>query len=337
MTMNVQSDFQKGAIKSLYGYSVDALEYQKTKEIWPQIFEEKAIDGDHWQETSVIGPKLLRKTGQAEGFKVTSGSEGYTVMGSVFDFTDCVAMNYDTVRDVKKFDNILKELAKGWGEGTILTREQFYAGWLNYGGYTAGNWRFNGTPESGAQTDTSGNGCYDSASASAIVALFARTGDTYKHTSKIGGSSYYNALASGSLTQATLVSLINLVEVTNAYDEKDNKVPISVDTIVYPQGQWDSITRILESDKIAGGANNDTNAGIKRKIKNAIEWAALTDTDAVFAGVAKKGLLALNRMDPVFDFFEEKKERCWLATVEMRMGGMLRNWRYWASDNLGQS
>lgn len=334
--MNVQQDFSKGAVKNLYDYSMEAMQYAKTKEMWPMIFKEVTVDGDHWQSTSVIGPKTLRKTGQSEGFTVTTVSEGYTVYGSIFDYTDCIAMSYDTVRDIKKFSNILKQAAEGWGEGAIVTRDQFYANWFNYGGYTAGHWAFNGTPESGAQTDASGNGCYDSASTSAIVALFARTGDTYKHASKVGGTSYFNALASSAISDTTIANLIKNVEVTNAYDERDIRIPLSVDTIVYPQGQFDVISKILESDKVAGGTLNDKNV-IGRKFTNKIEWPQLTDTDAVFVGCAKKGLKALKRMDPVYDFFEDKKSRCYYATVEMRIGGMMDNWRFWACDNLAQS
>jgi len=337
MSFNVQSDFSKGAVKNMYDYSIEAMQYAKTQEKWPEIFEEKDIDGDHWQETSVIGPKMLRKTGQAEGFQVTLAREGYTVYAAVFDYTDAITMNYDTVRDIKKFKNILRECANGWGEGAIITRDQFYARVFNKGGFTAGDWIFNGTPESGAQSDASGDGCYDSASTSALVAPFCRTGDTYKHTSKVGGTSYYNALASGTVNAASIVNLINLVEVTNAYDERDVKIPITVDAIVYPQGQWETIGRILDSDKIAGLSTNDTNAGLKRKFKTRVEWAQLTDTDAVFVGVAKKGLVALKRMDPVFDFFEDKKTRCYWATVEARMGAMFKNFRFWGVDNLAQS
>lgn len=334
---NVQSDFSKGAVRDMYDYSMEAMAYAKTQEMWPQIYEEKSIDGDHWQETSVIGPKLLRKTTQAEGFTQSLAREGYTVYAAVFDYTDAITMNYDTVRDIKKMKNILKQCAEGWGEGTIVTRDQFYARPFNKGGFTAGDWIFNGTPESGAQSDASGDGCYDSASSSAIVAPFCRTGDTYKHTSKVGGTSYYNALASGATSATTIVNLVNLIEVTNAYDERDVKIPITVDTIVYPQGLWETIGRILDSDKVAGGTLNDTNAGLKRKFKNRIEWPQLTDTDAVFCGVAKKGLSALKRMDPVFDFFEDKKSRCYWATVEMRMGVMFKNYRFWGVDNLAQS
>lgn len=334
--MNVSQDFIKGGIKDLYGYSMEGMQYAKTKEEWLDIFEEVTVDGDHWQETSVVGPKKLRKTGQNEGFQLSGASEGYTVMAAIFDYTDAIAMSYNTVRDVKKVKNILKSCAEGWGEGSIITRLEFYARMFNKGGFTAGDWIFNGTPESGRQSDTSGNGCYDSASSSAIVAPFARTGDTYKHVSKVGRSSYYNALASGSLDNTALVNLVNLVEVTNAYDELDVKVPIMVDTIMYPQGKWETISRLLESDKVAGGSLNDKQV-VGRKLKYRYENPFLEDTDGIFVGVKKKGLKMLKRMDPVYDFFENKMARAYIATVEMRMGGMFNNWRFWGSDNLAQS
>jgi hypothetical protein len=334
--MNVTQDFVKGGIKDLYGYSMERMEYAKTKEDWLDIWDEVTVEGDYWQETSVIGPKKLRKTGQNEGFTLSGASEGYTVYGSIFDYTDAIAMSYDAVRDVKKVKNILRSCAEGWGEGAIVTRLDFYANWFNKGGYTAGYWAFNGTPESGRVTDTSNVGCYDSASSSAIVALFARTGDTYKHTSKVGASSYYNALASGVLTNTSIVNLVNLVEVTNAYDEQDVQIPIDVDTILYPKGQWETINRILESDQVAGGTLNDKQV-IGRKLKYRYEVAQFSDTDAIFVGVKKKGFKMLKRMDPVYDFFENKMARAYVATVEMRMGGMFQNFRFWGTDNLAQS
>lgn len=334
--MNVTQDFIKGGVKDLYGYSMEKMEYEKANEDWLDIFEEVTVDGDHWQDTSVVGPKKLRKTGQNEGYTLSGATEGYTVMAAIFDYTDAIAMSYDAVRDIHKVKNILKSCAEGWGPGAIITRLEFYARLFNKGGYTAGDWIFNGTPESGRQTDTSGNGCYDSASSSAIVAPFCRTGDTYKHTSKVGQTSYYNALASGSLSNNTLVNLINLIEVTNSYDESDVKVPIMVDTIMYPQGKWDDIGHILESDNVAGGTLNDKQI-VGRKLKYRFENPFLDDTDGIFIGVKKKGLKMLKRMDPRYDFFENKMARAYVATVEMRMGVMFNNWRFWGCDNLSQS
>jgi hypothetical protein len=333
--MNVSQDFIKGGIKDLYSYSMEAAEYEKAKEDWLDIFEEVTVDGDHWQETSVVGPKKLRKTGQNEGFQLSGASEGYTVMAAIFDYTDAIAMSYNTVRDIKKVKNILKSCAEGWGPGAIITRLEFYARMFNKGGFTAGDWIFNGTPESGRQIDTSGNGCYDGTAAN-IVAPFCRIGDTYKHTSKVGRSTYYNALASGTLSNSSIVNLVNLVEVTNSYDESDVKIPIMVDTIMYPQGKWEDIARILESDKVAGSSLNDKQV-IGRKLKYRYENPFLEDTDAIFVGVKKKGIKMLKRMDPVYDFFENKMARAYIATVEMRMGGMFQNFRFWASDNLAQS
>ena len=108
MPNNISRDFNKGNIKDLYDYSMEAMNYQKTKEVWPNIMAEKSVDGDHWQGTSVIGPKKLKKTSQNEGFTVTLAREGYTVYSAVFDYTDAVTFSYDAVRDIKKFKNMSK-------------------------------------------------------------------------------------------------------------------------------------------------------------------------------------------------------------------------------------
>jgi hypothetical protein len=227
----------------------------------------------------------------------------------------------------------MKEIAAGWGVSAKETREEFYARVFNEGGKTAGDWIFNGTPESQAVIDSSGDGCYDSASSSALTPFFCLSSGTYLHASK-GDTNYYNGHALA-LSADNLKTILNTMTGTNNRRENDTQMRLDPDCIVYPTALDFLVREILNSTLAPHVSTNTTNvlSGILDPIKNPF----LTDSDAFFVGCKKKGITALKRQEPVIDFFEDKKNRCYWATAEMRIGVMVHNWRFWEGSQFATS
>lgn len=316
----ITQNFVKGMIKDLYDYGLEA--YDSLEEVWPQIYEEKKVDGGYWQDTTVVNNGTWRKTTESEGYEENNPTEGYTVYGRVFTYTTAAAFSEDTVDDHQKIKDLVKAIAGDWGVGAKETREEFYARPFNEGGKTAGDWIFNGTPESKAITDTSGDLCYDG------IEFFNLIGN--KRASK-GGGTYYNAF-SYVFDGDNLKTVLTYAQGTNNRRENDTRFNLKFNTLLVPIDLGMASREVLNSTLVPYKTTNTSN--VLQGVLNPIEWSYLTDTDAWFVGTAKKGIVALKRQEPVFDFWQDKKTRCWWATGKMRIGFMMKNWRFWSGSQI---
>ena len=70
---------------------------------------------------------------------------------------------------------------------------------------------------------------------------------------------------------------------------------------------------------------------------NPMVWPRLSDTDAWYLGKAKAGLMALNRQEAIMDMYQDETNKDYYATIFLRWGGAVTNWRYWYSSNLATS
>lgn len=325
----ISQDFVKGNIKDMYTYAAEAEAYEKYDPVWQKYIKTKKIDGEFWQRTTFINSGTWRKTAQSEGFVHSGAKEGFTAYGRVFDFCQAIAINKDTVNDHQKLNNLLKDLVggeDGWQLTARWTEEEFYARLFNKGGVTTGDWIFNGTPESASVTDSSGNYLYDS------TCMFNLTGNT--RSSKMGGT-YYNAVALTLDSTDDFDTLWNLMVSTNNRDERDKVIRIKPDIMVVPTALLLTAKRLLNSTLEPWKTTNTANAlqGIVELIENPyIE----TSTEWIL-GCKYKGIEALERQAPEYDFFQDKLSRKWWATGEMRMGVLVWNWRFWGGSNVPSS
>lgn len=331
----ITQDFQKGMLVTGYDYMMET--YDTIEEVWPKYMAEKEVDGDNWETTTVINVGNFRKTGETEAFQPQKVEEGFTVYARVFDFTQAIALTKNVISDHQKTKNFIKDIAGSWGIQAKETREEFYARPFNKGGLTAGDWIFNGTSGSG-RPDPSGDGAYDGTSGSPIpwfnLAANAR--------SSKGGATYYNAHALSLSPDNLKTILLHMVSANNRR-ENDTRMRLDPDCIVYPTDLDMAIKEILNSTLAPYLSTNTTNVlqGVLEPIKNPY----FDDTDAFFIGHKPKGnspagwrgLVALKREEPVFDFFQDKLSRCWWATAEMRIGFMMNNWRFWSASQVSQS
>lgn len=308
------------------GYEVLFERYDAIQEIWPRYYAEQKIKGGYWKSTSKIGTSTFRRTPDGEGFQASPIAEGFTVFGRVHTFTDAVCISYDSVDDNQKVADIVKEAAGEWGEMAPATREEFYARPFNQGGKTAGDWIFNGTPQSKAETDPSGDGAYDGLAAS-IMPWFNLEGNERKSK---GGGSYYNGKALA-LTPDNLKTILTHMIGTNNRRENDTYMVLNPDCIVYATPLDFLVKEILNSTLASHVSTNTTN--VLNNILDPIKQPYLETASAFYVGHKKKGIVALNRQAPVINFVDAELQRCYWATVSMRIGFMMKNWRFWMSSN----
>ena len=118
-----------------------------------------------------------------------------------------------------------------------------------------------------------------------------------------------------------------IIDGLNHLDAVAHNRPTKLDTLIVSPTNWDLATRILESDKISGSAENDTNMAVKGRVKNLIVWEKLTtrtggtDTSAYwFMADGKKvgrSLKALFAERPTLDAPEVVyKNKNWDYTID---------------------
>lgn len=317
-----RAEFAKGMQKDLYTYFMEAEQYQQLTPVYPQLFEVKQLEGAYDQQTSAIGMGKLSERKERDNIKRSNPLEGFTVPIKARTFSDSFELSMETVEDFtpSKLSNVLMDIAKGWQQGIVNTKEQFAAKFFNYGGFTAGHDVFNNTI-TGVVDDPTGDLGYDG------KPFFALSGNN--HPAK-NGSTYYNSVAN-SFSATNLITGYNLMADTNAYDEKGEKINLIPEIILHPAALKFSVAEVLK--------NTDT-ANIKSKVENLvtpIQWNYLTDTDAWFLGVPKKGLVWYERKAPQITVYQDEKNKAYIVDIDTRFGAGMNNWRFWSGFNLSTS
>ncbi len=299
--------------KTMYKYFFEAYDQKPT--VYDQIFDVQPSDAAYEQSTSVVGMGQLVEKPENEPIVYRQPLEGYTTYGINHTFSDGVEMSMETVEDHVKVENILRATAATWGQSVKNTRETWYANVFNYGGITAGKALFKNVI-SGVISQNADGLIYDG------KPLFALSGNN--HPSK-GGGTYYNGLALA-LSQANLITAVQLMTATNNRNERDEIVSIRPDTLLVPPALEQTARVILNSTLLPGSANNDVN--VMAGALKLVVWDYLSDTDAWFVLKAKSGLVAQNRKEPVIDFYQDEDTKSFKANIVARWGHRIDNWRF---------
>ena len=317
-----RAEFAKGMQKDLYKYMIEAEQYQQLTPVYPQLFEVKQLEGAYDSQTSAIGMGKLSERKERDDIKRSNPLEGFTVPIKARTFSDSFELSMETVEDFtpSKLANVLMDIAKGWQQGIINTKEQFAAKFFNYGGYTAGHDVFNNSI-TGVVSDPTGDLGYDG------KPFFALSGNN--HPAK-NGSTYYNSLALA-FSGTNLQTGYNLMTNTNNYDEKGEKIGLKPEIILYPSALRFTVDSVIR--------NTDT-ANLKSNVENLVrpvEWQYLTDSDAWFLGVPKKGLVWYERKAPQISVYQDDKNKSYIVDIDTRFGAGMNNWRFWVGSQLSTS
>jgi len=299
--------------------------YQEVETKYDKIFKVKNnVSGAGDKVTQILGAgALTRHTTEGQDVNFKSPIQGWEFLVKYHTYTDGIALTKEAVEDTVKLGNLLKELAATWGKQVRLAKEELAARVFNEGGNLLGDFVFNGTHT--GNTDSSGNMMYDS------EPLFNLTGNT---RSSKGGGTYYNSIASLTVTPANFETVYNLHTATNNRDERDRIVRNPADTLlVYPGADRFKAERIVdtagENRSFPGGSLNDKN--VYYKIVSVIDWDYLDTTEAAFY-VGKRqhdGFQFHERQMSEIRFFRDEKNLGYKVSINIRIGILLKNFRAW--------
>lgn len=316
-----RDQFTKGIVRDMYAYSLES--YPQVAPVYTEIFDGFESTGAFEQSTNAIGVGQLDVKPEGEPISYQNAMEGFTVQGKNETFAAGIEFTLEQVMDMspQKIANMVTEFASKYTEKYIMSKEDYYANFFNYGGYTAGHAIFNGSVPGNA--DASGDLCYDGEP-------FFNLSDNLRPSHPSGTDTYYNALAL-SLTETNLQTAYDLMTITNAVDARGDKISIQPDTLlVHPSLRW-TASKLMTNVLQVGSAQNDKNT--VANLFNLKEWRYF-DTSTFWAiGKAKSGIKAYNRMPLTFDFFRDEDTKGYKANVVARWGGEVNDFRYWVGSN----
>ncbi len=276
------------------------------------------------KETQLLGAgRLERHTTEGQDIKFKSPVQGWTTLVKFHTFSAGLALTKEAVEDVVKGPQLLRDLASGWTKYVTIAKEELAVRPFNKGGDTTpGDGVFDGTWP--AETDSSAGLLYDS------IPWFALTGAP--HTTK-GGGTYYNSVASLTVTAGNFETLYNLQKATNNRDEEDEVVGNPCDAaICTPGSNAFLLDRIIDTSKgLPNSQLNDKNPyyGIIKKI---IDWDYLASTAGYFIGkMNHKSVCFCDRQNQELDFYRHRPNKGYRASIDARFGVWFKAlaWKAW--------
>jgi len=311
LTSDQMELYEKDMYKvSRESYKLRGLQFDKV------FYMKKNVTGAGDKTTQLLGAdKLAEKKTQGKGFTFRSPVQGWQTLVAYKTFFDAVKFDKEEVEDNVRNGEIgktLKDYASSWGDAYRVTKEEFTAGFFNYGGLTSGDSIFDGSW--GNNSDSSGDLVYDS------KPLFNLSGNT--RTAK-DGTTYYNSVTAAALNPTNFGTLYDLMSVTNGYNEVGTRTENKPDTLLTEDGaDYRAARKILESDKLPGGELNDINP--YQDLCKPLAWSYLSG-GAWFTLKAKDPSLCFeDRQQPVIEFYRNKETRGYMATVDARFGVQIK-------------
>lgn len=293
--------------------------------MYSKIFKvvNKNVTGAGDKYTQLLGAsELERHTSEGQDITFESPIEGHTSRVKYHTYSKGLTFSPEAVEDTVKLGNILNDVAKTWGRRVRQAKERLGSGIFNNGGDLNGSFEFNGSYT--GEADPSGDKLYDS------KPLWNLTGNA--RTTK-DGLTYYNSVASLTLTPANFETIYNLLTATNKFDEEGVPVGNKPDTILTQDGADHFLAmRILQTTKgMPGGQLNDKNV-YEGLIKNIWSWSYL-DESAFYVGKAQAPEWEFHeRLAPVIRFFRNEENQGYKASIRVRFGIHMKpqSWRKWA-------
>jgi len=308
---------------ALYTKDLYKAEYEGYKEIptkYDQIFKVRNdVAGAGDKMTQLLGAgDLDRHTVEGQDILFKSPIQGWEYLVKYWTYSSGIALTKEAVEDTVKLGNLLKQLANSWGISVRIVKEEMGSRVFNQGGTLAGDWVFNGTHIGNA--DASGDLLYDS------KPLFNLTGN--QRATK-GGGTYFNSVAGLALTPDNFETIYNRHTATNNRDERDRVVSNPCDTLLVSPGANRFLAeRIVDTSRgLPGGQLNDMNPYYK--IVSVIDWDYLTDS-AFYVGKRQSMNFQFHeRQKPEIRFFRDENNRGYKASIDIRIGVLIKDWRMW--------
>ena len=297
--------------------------YKDAPAKYPEIFSVKnGVTGGGDKETQLLGAgRLTRHTTEDQKTNFKAPVQGWDFFVKYWTWSDGLALTKNMVEDSVKISDLMKAFARTWGRMVRIEKETWGARVFNEGGNLSGDVVFNGSHP--ANSATYGDLLYDN------KPLFNLTGNT--RTTK-GGGTYYNSVAGLTLTAGNFETVYNLHTATNNRDERDQIVQNPCDTLLVRPGSNRFLAdRIVDTQRgIPGSELNDKNPYYK--IVSVIDWDYLESAEAAFfVGKRKHEDFQFHeRQAEELRFWRTEDDRGYKASIDVRFGIMIRNFRCWS-------
>lgn len=300
--------------------------------VYPKLFNVMHINElggmSYGQMTTIIGRGEPRRIGYAQAHDRRDTNEGYTAYWALRLLQDGFEVTQDMLRNwaanPRMAEAYVQRNSRSMGEAFAAARDRLCANVFNHGPLTAGNTTtFNGD-KAGVQTDPNIGLIYDG------KAFF----DTDHPLNRDAATTFSNHTASRTLTEANLETTLTTMRVTNAKNEQNLEININPNVLVYNPSLDFTGRKILKSAQLPGTANNDINP-----VQNMLEpvpWAKITDTDAWFPGVARKGIHFIHNGDPIVKQNVDTSRGLGILQFDMldEYTVVVDQWRYWYACNI---
>lgn len=329
--MIVNADFIEGLKADTYKWYVE--KYEEEPEIFSRIAEQDTTTLAYVKETVASGGGRLDRKPYGGDYNQISVTEAWTPLIRVVEFGNILPIEGATLEDIeKKVGNILKKWVQEWGTSARQTKEYLVADLLSYGGYAAGHHAtFDNTDPGGAWSDSSGDYIYDGKPYFNL--------STNDRTAK-NLDTYHNLESGLTLNGAGIEDLYELISETNAFKDNGEKMVIMPNILVVgtPTQEFQA-RRILESAQRAGTDHNDKNViqNLLDVVRNPFLSAAFKTAGAWVMGKKGFGVKIYSRIEPEFDFWEDKDSNTFKTRIRLRCGAGVTNWRGWAANDIPTS
>lgn len=301
-------------------YAAERESYAEMPTVHDQVFKVVYVDkGAGDKITQVLGAgNLTRHVVEGQDVNYKTPVQGWEFLIKYWTYSDGIALTKEAVEDSVKLGNLLKELAATWGTSERVEKETLGSTVFNHGGDLAGEWVFNGTHT--GNSDSSGDLLYDS------YPLFNVTGNS---RSTKGGGTYYNSIASLTLTPGNFETIYDLATATNNKDERDRIIRNPVDTLLTePGSEHFKAIKIVDTPNLPSTQLNDISPYYK--IVSPLAWDYLDDSQAFYVGKRQsKDFQFRIRQKSEIRFFRDENNLGYKASINLRMGILIKNWRTW--------
>jgi hypothetical protein len=294
-------------------------DYPELAPTYQELFDIQSSDAAYEQFTTAVGMGDMLEKPEGEDLRADNPLEAYTIVCKNRTFGRMVRFTYEAIEDAQKGGNLLKTTVGQWAKSVARSKDRWYADLIDRGALTAGHTIFDNTIP-GVVTDSSGNKIYDGQT------FFASA-----HPDKVGGT-YNNTGGTTSLSHTNLKTYYTTYTSTNAFDERGNEIENEPNVLIVKADELFNARVILANTAIPGSADNDIN--VLAAIVGLMQWQRLQGTSIWLLGRRKAGLMGLERQDALIDFYQDETNKDYYATIFLRWGGCITDWRPWIASNL---
>ena len=277
--------------------------------------------------THVIGTDRHQKTQIGATIPHGNMGEGYTVQCGIGKYGKALSIPREilTVSNPESaIRNLIEPFAAACGENATVEKDEFLAGMLQKGTLTAGSTQYFDNSYVG-NTDANRGFVYDG------LPFF----DT-AHTLSASTTTFSNHTASLALDATNLDTVLTTITTTNAINERGIQVRNDPDILVVGRALEGTARRVLESELLPGGANNDINP-VRGKLRLVVNPFLTDDSDAWWVGHSMRGLRMYDSGAPGFETEYDAATQSFLVTSAYYFGACVDNVRPWYCANKAAS